>query len=185
MMIIWDFSNQVCQFCGGASNLKLLPLPYCLHHGGDYFLYYISFCCAHGGVLEFRMHGYEHTVKNHFCSSLLHTFLLYSTSFYPFTDIPLFYSFHHLVFNPLYVRQNPLHNCQGLLLFTRVSVEDPLILTYGYSCNLIIKVVATSGSHHHLVQPCSVWFSEWFGLFGLIRRGSECPIPRHPPDAHS
>ena len=84
-------------------------------------------------VLEFQMHGYERTVKNHFCSSLLHTFLLYSTSFYPFTDIPLFYSFHHLVFNPLYIQQNPLYDCQGPLLFTRVSVEDPLILTCRFS----------------------------------------------------
>jgi len=54
-------------------------------------------------LLEFQMHDYECTVKNHFCSSLLHTFLLYSTSFYPFTNIPLFYLFYHLVFNPLYV----------------------------------------------------------------------------------
>jgi len=91
------------------------------------------------------MHGYERTVKNHFCSSLLHTFLLYSTSFYPFTDIPLFYSFRHLVFNPLYVRQNPLRNCQGLLLFTRVSVEDPLILT------LSINVICCF--QHVLHQP--------------------------------
>jgi len=101
------------------------------------------------------MHGYERTVKNHFCSSLLHTFLLYSTSFYPFTDIPLFYSFHHLVFNPLYVWQNPLHDCQGLLLFIWVNVKDPLILTQSRS--IPNATLLCHSSHSCLILSCVTW----------------------------
>jgi len=101
------------------------------------------------------MHGYERTIKNHFYSSLLYTFLLYSTSFYPFTDIPLFYLFCHLVFNSLYVWQNPLRDFQGLLLFTQVSVEVPLILTQ--SCSILNTTLSCHSSHSCLILSCVTW----------------------------